>query len=843
MQKVGDKVIGIRPLHYVHILNRNNNVTSLDLGPKNLVLKEHESLIKGPFAHVILHPGQYCVISDPVIREAEDRTVEGIPYAQRFGEHEVKLYGEPFPLYPGETMKVAPKSLPIVLANHAIKLEAKKDFIDGEIERKAGDIWQLKGPLTYTPQPEVDIKGNVSPIVIKPDHGLKVVATRDFVDEEGVDRLTGHMWMVTKTGAYLLGVFENLVERIEPHTITENNCLHMKAIVRFTDVFGRDHAAGEEWLVTLEQTETYLPCVEEELVQVVDKTILGPHQFCVILNPIGEDGHNKLGRRLVVKGRISFFLRPGERLENGIQQDYLLEADQSLLVQATEEFTEEGEERRVRQSGEKWLILGPCEYIPDQSTSVIAKRKALSLNQNEGVYVRNVTDGKIRSVLGPQCYILKADEELYEKPLSPECEKILKQGGYSSTSDDVRKIAYFENSIDPILSSGKRDRTKVITYRCPHNTAIQVYDYVNKTSRVLFGPDLVMLQPHENFNVLSLSAGKPKMEGALKSLCLMLGPDYITDSIIVETSDHARLSIFYSVNNHFEYDRNNPEQVESLFALPDFIGFAARHIASRVRASVSQINFDNFHKHSAAIVSRSVFGVDAEGNIGQYYKFPANNLVITNIDIRNIEPEDKHMRDSLFKSVTMAIEIAINSTEAAAQHDAERLEQKARGLLERQKLTNEQEKEKARKQLLLLQAECAAIESSGMAKAEAQALAEKMLIECKSEIEVSKLKAEANEIELDSKISFIKKSQAAEIKYQTELFVLDRDKTKSMAEIEINKFGCMVDSLGSGTLRAIGQAGPTTQKMLENTLGYKKLLSSGTTNPLTLFSEGKAAFS
>ena len=128
-------------------------------------------------------------------------------------------------------------------------------------------------------------------------------------------------------------------------------------------------------------------------------------------------------------------------------------------------YYHEGDEGRVRQSGEKWLILGPCEYIPDECTTVVNKRKALCLNDNEGVYVRNISDGKIRSVLGPQCYILKADEVLYEKPLTAEVEKMLKQGGYSSTSDEVRKIAYFESSIDPALTSGTRDKTKVITYR------------------------------------------------------------------------------------------------------------------------------------------------------------------------------------------------------------------------------------------------------------------------------------------------------------------------------------------------------------------------------------------
>ncbi len=64
--------------------------------------------------------------------------------------------------------------------------------------------------------------------------------------------------------------------------------------------------------------------------------------------------------------------------------------------------------------------------------------------------------------------------------------------------------------------------------------------------------------------------------------------------------------------------------------------------------------------------------------------------VITNIDIQSIEPVDQHMRDSLSKSVQMAIEISTRSIERFAQHEAKRTEQKARGELERQKLQNEE---------------------------------------------------------------------------------------------------------------------------------------------------------
>ena len=66
--------------------------------------------------------------------------------------------------------------------------------------------------------------------------------------------------------------------------------------------------------------------------------------------------------------------------------------------------------------------------------------------------------------------------------------------------------------------------------------------------RVIFGPDLVMLDPDEQFTVLNISGGKPKRPNEIKALCLMLGPDFCTDIVVVETADHARLSLQLSYN-------------------------------------------------------------------------------------------------------------------------------------------------------------------------------------------------------------------------------------------------------------------------------------------------------
>jgi hypothetical protein len=56
------------------------------------------------------------------------------------------------------------------------------------------------------------------------------------------------------------------------------------------------------------------------------------------LDPIGADGKPQLGKKKLVKGEKSFFLQPGEKLENGIQDVYVLGEDEGLILKCLEAF-------------------------------------------------------------------------------------------------------------------------------------------------------------------------------------------------------------------------------------------------------------------------------------------------------------------------------------------------------------------------------------------------------------------------------------------------------------------------------------------------------------------------
>ena len=824
-------IFRIPPYYYLHVFDQTTNVTKVELGPKTFIRQDNEKVVFGPEKMITIPPRHYCVIENPAVKDDEDKPVydDNGQIKLLHADQEVRLAQDPFPLYPGEVLKEDVTALKIVMANSALRLRAILDIEDKDEKRVAGDEWLFEGPGTYIPRKEVKVEEIIQATIIQPGQAIRLRARKETRDRDGTLRVTGEEWLVKKTGAYLPGAYEEVVDTVGALVLNDKKALHMRALRTFTDESDETRKNGEEWLITSKDTEAHIPNVYEEVIGVVDITTLSNRQYCVILDPVGEDGKPQLGQKKLVKGEKSFFLHPGEKLENGIQDIYIMGEDEGLILKANETFKDISEEDEkkviVRRPGDRWMIRGPCEYVPPVEVEVVAPRKAIPLDENEGIYVRDIKTGKVRAVCG-QTYMLNQDEELWEKVLPPAVEDLLILGRDPLADRGTRG------------SSGgrtQRDKTRVISYRVPHNASVQIYDYKEKHARVVFGPELVMLGPDEQFTQLSLSGGKPKRPNVIKALCLLLGPDFCTDIITVETADHARLSLQLAYNWHFDVKDKSENEAAKLFSVPDFVGDACKAIASRIRGAVAGVQFDDFHKNSAKIIRTSVFGLDENHKIRSSFSFPANNLNITSVDIQSVEPVDQRTRDALMKSVQLAIEITTNSQEATARHEAERIEQEARGRLERQKINDEAEAEKSRRDLLELQAQSAAVESTGQAKAEAQSRAEAARIAGEAEVSQAKLKAEATRIQADSELERSSKIVEAEIKNSKIRDEMEINKAKQLASIDIEKFENMVKAIGPETIKAIANAGPQMQVKLLQSLGLKSTLITDGSSPINLF--------
>jgi len=513
--------IRIPPFHYIHVVDRNTNVTRLELGPQTFIRQDHENIQTGdkPIKMVVLLPRTYCEVTNPVIRDEKGQLVfdKHGQVTVKFGENEYRFfekYPEPFPLFPKEELSLAPKAFTIVKELSAIKLEAIRNFVDVKgVEKNAGDEWLIEGPCTYYPRIEEKIVATINTQVIMESQALRLRARQLLVDKSGVKRKAGEEWLVRTPGSYLPGVFEEVVELQRPFILNDSRALHLRASQNFKDIYDKDRKAGEEWLITMSNNSHHVLDIYEEFVKINNVTVLTPNQYCIVLNPIDpKTGKNRLGARELRKGESYFFLQPGEELEGGIKDVYLLEENQALLLRAKEAVDD-------HKPGDRWMVHGPCKYIPSIEVEVVETRKVIPLDKTEGIYVKDTKDGGVRSVIG-EAYMLKAHEELFDLQLPDTVEMLLQKES---------------------ISQQKRIKYKIVTYKCPFNSAVQVYDFKKKTSRIVFGPNFVVLGPDEQFTVTVLSGGKPKKPGMITAMNVQLGPDFTSDVVVVETSDHAGL--------------------------------------------------------------------------------------------------------------------------------------------------------------------------------------------------------------------------------------------------------------------------------------------------------------
>ncbi|MGK7925861.1 MAG: colicin uptake protein [Spirulina sp.] len=838
---VSSGVIRLKPQQFVHILDNNTGVTRLEVGPQTLTLGDAERLVLKPTPMIIVPPRHYCLVANPVMRDGEGEPIAD-NYGQirlHYGDEEVRFAQDPFPLYPGEEMASAVTRLSVVETNEAVRLRAIRDFsetlvVDEEeetIARQAGDEWLFEGPGTYIPRVEVVVVETVKAITIKPNQALRLSARQNCRDRNDIPRRAGEEWLVREEGAYLPGVDEEVQDIIDAYILTEQKAIHLKAKRTFNDIFGRQRKAGDEWLVTFEDAEIHIPDVYEEVVGEVEITTLSDREWCIVVDPIDGEGKPQLGLQEIRQGRTSFFLHPGESLESGIEEVYVLGEQEALLLRAREEFIEADE--TIRQPGDLWSIVGPRDYIPPVEVEVKERRRAIPLDKNEGIYVRDIQTGELKLVSGPQAYLLSPYEELWAKELPPVVEELLGQNR-DPISDRGRH--HDEGSEPPKVRPVKRDKTRAVVFHVPQNAAVQIHDYKDRTARTVFGPDLVMLGPDEAFTVLSLSGGKPKLPNVIKSLALLLGPDFMTDIFSVETSDHARLQLQLSYNWFFDVDRHDEQAAARLFQVPDFVGAVCKAVASRVRGAVAGVQFDEFHRNSARIIRQAVFGQDEQGRIRDEFRMSANQLVITNVDIQTVEPIDAETLKSLQKSVQLAIQITTDAQEAAARRDADRIEQEAKARLERQVIVDRGLAETERKNLLELQAENASIEASGTATAQARAKAEAAQIEGQLAVNLAQQEAEAARIRAEAELTQLRARQEAELAHQQALNELEVEKSRAMAEIMAEEYRQKVEAIGPETIRAIAQAGPEMQARLLEGLGIQSMLITDGKNPINLFS-------
>lgn len=57
--------------------------------------------------------------------------------------------------------------------------------------------------------------------IIRPNQAIRLRARKECIDREEIARVTGEEWLVKKTGAYLPGAYEEVVDIVNAYVLTD----------------------------------------------------------------------------------------------------------------------------------------------------------------------------------------------------------------------------------------------------------------------------------------------------------------------------------------------------------------------------------------------------------------------------------------------------------------------------------------------------------------------------------------------------------------------------------------------------------------------------------------------
>lgn len=217
-QDYNDRLISLNEKEYIYIKNKNSGSIDIISGPIDYFLKENEQHINDKIYKLIgIPPMHYVKIENPVlVNENREPIKDKNGRVQlALGQFEYRFhkdYKTPFYLHYGEVQAGPIQKLISLDKDQALRLKANKKFSEKvnkkNIVKEAGEEWLFFGPGIFYPKPEIELIEIREAIKIHPDKALRLQATHDFIDRNGIRRRAGDEWYVKTETSYLLDLKE-----------------------------------------------------------------------------------------------------------------------------------------------------------------------------------------------------------------------------------------------------------------------------------------------------------------------------------------------------------------------------------------------------------------------------------------------------------------------------------------------------------------------------------------------------------------------------------------------------------------------------------------------------------
>lgn len=427
-------------------------------------------------------------------------------------------------------------------------------------------------------------------------------------------------------------------------------------------------------------------------------------EYCILLDESGD--------KEFVRGPRVVFPTPTQRFFAGNKNSRKfraieLEEHWGIYVKVIKDYCDAGKDYK---EGDELFITGREQriYFPRPEHSIIKYgdqeiHYAVAIPEGEARYVLNRETGEVKMVKGPKMFLPDPRKEVVvRRVLSPNLVKLLYPGNESALRHNMdlmsrgagsgdltravetlgvhgdessmvsrgrmsakRSVRFDEEPQDMVAAEEFARRTQhtpprtiqldtkfdgVVAVNVWTGYAIKLVDRTGK-SRIVTGPQTVLLEYSEEPEMFELSTGTPKTDDRLhKDVFLRVLNNKVSDEIVAETKDFVRVRIPLSYRVHFEGDQNRWFDVEN------YIKFLTDHLRSLVANSVRQHGIEELHANYIDLLRDDILGktvVATEDGVGggrRGRSFKENGMRIYDVEFRQLEIGDDDIADMLEKS-------------------------------------------------------------------------------------------------------------------------------------------------------------------------------------------------
>ncbi len=325
-----------------------------------------------------------------------------------------------------------------------------------------------------------------------------------------------------------------------------------------------------------------------------------------------------------------------------------------------------GEARYVmnRKSGEITMARGPAMLLPNPVDEVIVRRVLTDKecitwypgNEEALTYNRGLRQVALNTPTTRSGVVSEGDYERSrgQKTRAPAAAAAVAMDA-SSVSRDTPAM------VGDVLERGSsftQPRTLVFHTKYEGVPTISVYVgysvmVVDKSGkrRVEQGPANIQMAYDETLEVLELSTGKPKSsDRVIRTVYLRVLNNIVSDICEVETSDHVRVTLTYSMRVNFAGDPMKWFEVEN------YVKLLCDHVRSKLKGAVKHHTIESFYGGAVDLMRDFILG-RAEGEAARPgMRFSENGMHVTDVEILGVTIDDPRIAALLMQAQHEAVE-------------------------------------------------------------------------------------------------------------------------------------------------------------------------------------------